>query len=92
MVLIREYLNKAKDNLLLCLNHNKDVFAWSVIDLLNVSRTIIEHNLSTDPSTRPKKQRLCKMSDKKTKATKVKVHRLLEAKFIKPVDYPYLAR
>jgi hypothetical protein len=28
------------------------------------------------------------MSDEKTEATKAKVHRLLEAKFIKLVDYP----
>jgi hypothetical protein len=27
------------------------------------------------------------MSDEKTKATKVAVHRLLEAKFIKPIAY-----
>ena len=28
------------------------------------------------------------MSDKKTKATKADVHRLLEANFIEPIDYP----
>jgi hypothetical protein len=27
------------------------------------------------------------MSDEKTKAAKVKVHTLLEAKFIEPIDY-----
>ena len=28
------------------------------------------------------------MSDEKTEAAKAKVHRLLETKFIKPIDYP----
>jgi hypothetical protein len=44
--------------------------------------------LAIDPSVRPKKQWLRKMSDKKTEAAKVEVHRLLEAKFIEPVAYP----
>jgi hypothetical protein len=44
--------------------------------------------LGIDRSVRPKKQRLHKMSDEKTEAAKAKVHRLLEAKFIKPVAYP----
>jgi hypothetical protein len=37
---------------------------------------------------RPKKQRLQKMSDKKTEAAKAEVHRLLEARFIEPIAYP----
>jgi hypothetical protein len=36
----------------------------------------------------PKKQRLRKMSDKKTEAAKAKVHHLLEANFIEPIAYP----
>jgi hypothetical protein len=45
----------------------------------------IKHSLGIDPSVRPKKQRLRKMSDEKTEAAKAEAHRLLEAKFIKPV-------
>jgi hypothetical protein len=55
---------------------------------VGVSRTIIEHSLSIDPSVRRKKQRLRKMSDEKTETTKAKVHRLLETKFIEPKAYP----
>jgi hypothetical protein len=36
------------------LSKNKDVFAWSALDLVGVSRSIIEHNLGIDPSVRPK--------------------------------------
>ncbi len=77
-----------EEKLLCCLSKNKDVFAWSALDLVGVSRSIIEHGLGIDPSVRPKKQRLRKMSDEKTEATKAEVHRLLEAKFIEPVAYP----
>jgi phage-related minor tail protein len=58
------------------------------LNLVGISRSIIEHGLSIDPSVRPKKQKLRKMLDEKTEAAKAKVHRLLEAKFIEPVEYP----
>jgi hypothetical protein len=77
-----------EERLLCCLSKNKDVFAWSALDLVGVSRSIIEHSLGIDPSVRPKKQRLRKMSDEKTEAAKAEVHRLLEAKFIVPIAYP----
>jgi hypothetical protein len=77
-----------EERLLCCLSKNKDVFAWSALDLVGVSRSIIEHSLGIDPSVRPKKQRLRKMSDEKTEAAKAEVHRLLEAKFIEPIAYP----
>jgi hypothetical protein len=77
-----------EEKLLCCLSKNKDVFAWSALDLVGVSRSIIEHSLGIDPSVRPKKQRLRKMSDEKTEAAKAEVHRLLEAKFIEPIAYP----
>jgi hypothetical protein len=54
---------------------------------VGVSRTIIEHSLGIDPSVRPRKQLLRKMSNEKTEAAKAEVHRLLEAKFIEPIAY-----
>jgi hypothetical protein len=88
-VLISEDLTlHDEERLISCLSRNKDVFAWSALDLVEVSRTIIEHSLGIDPSVRPKKQRLHKMSDEKTEAAKAEVHCLLEAKFIEQVAYP----
>jgi hypothetical protein len=55
---------------------------------VGVSHTIIEHSLCIDPSVRPRKQRLRKMSNEKTEAAKAKVHYLLEANFIEPIAYP----
>jgi hypothetical protein len=57
-------------NLLSFLDKNNDVFAWKASDLTRVSRDIIEHRLEVNPSARPKKQRLCKMSDEKVAAAK----------------------
>jgi hypothetical protein len=87
-ILISEDLIKTKEEerLISYLNHNKDVFVWSALDLVGVSHTIIEHSLSIDSAICPKKQR--QMSDEKTEVAKVEVHRLLEPKFIEPIDYP----
>jgi hypothetical protein len=41
-----------EERLLFCLSKNKDVFAWSALDLVGVSRSIIEHSLGIDPSDR----------------------------------------
>jgi hypothetical protein len=89
MVFISEDIIEAEEERLLSyLNRNKNVFAWSNLDLVRVSRTIIEHSLSTDHTIWPKKQKLRKNSDVRTEAAKVEVHRQLEAKFIEPIDYP----
>jgi hypothetical protein len=88
-IIISEDLTSRDDEKLLSyLARNKDVFAWSALDLVGVSFSIIEHSLGIDPSVRPKKQWLWKMSDEKTEATKAEVHRLLEARFIEPIAYP----
>jgi hypothetical protein len=88
-VIISEDLTlQDEEKLVSCLSRNKDVFTWSAHDLVGVNRTIIEHGLGIDPSVRPRKQRLCKMSDEKTEAAKAEVHRLLEANFIEPIAYP----
>jgi hypothetical protein len=88
-VLVSEDLLPAEEGRLLsCLNRNKDVSAWFALDLIGVSHTIIEHNLGIDPTMRPKKQKLRKMSDENIEVAKAEVHRLLEAKFIEPIAYP----
>jgi hypothetical protein len=88
VIISEDLTSHDEERLISCLSKNKDVFAWFALDLVGVSRTIIEHNLGIDPSVRPKEQRLRKMSDEKTEAAKAEVHRLLEANFIEPVAYP----
>jgi hypothetical protein len=88
VVISEDLTSQDEEKLITCLSRNKDVFAWSALNLVGVSRTIVEHSLGIDPSVRPKKQRLHKMSNEKTEAAKVEVHRLMEANFIEPVAYP----
>jgi hypothetical protein len=73
--------------LLSFLDKNNDVFAWITSDLMGVSRDIIEQKLQVNPSTRPRKQRLRKMSDEKVAAAKANVQRLLDTRFIREVHY-----
>jgi hypothetical protein len=74
--------------LLSFLDKNNDVFTWRTSDLTGVSRDIIEHKLQVNPSAKPRKQRLHKMSDEKVAATKAGVQRLLDAGSIREVHYP----
>jgi hypothetical protein len=74
--------------LLSFLDKNIDVFAWQTSDLMGVSRIIIKHRLQVNPSSKPKNQKLHKMSDEKVTATKSEVQRLLDVGFICEVQYP----
>jgi ribonuclease HI len=67
---------------------NKDVFAWTANDFYGVNRDVIEHSLNVDPSFRPRKQRLQKMSNDKAEGARNEVKRLLSAGVIKEVTYP----
>jgi hypothetical protein len=75
-------------NLVQFLQKNKDVFAWSAKDLTGVDRSFIEHKLNIDPSVKPRKQKLRKMSNDKVVAVKSEVQRLLDATVIREVMYP----
>jgi hypothetical protein len=74
--------------LLKFLFNNKDIFAWSANDLRGVNRDVIEHSLNVDPSFRPRKQRLRKMSEDKAEGARNEVKRLLSAGVIGEVKYP----
>jgi hypothetical protein len=67
---------------------NKDVFAWYAKDLTGVDRSFIEHRLNIDPSVKPRRQKLRKMSNEKVVAVKSEVQRLLDASVIREVMYP----
>jgi hypothetical protein len=83
--LLSEELEKT---LIRFLFNNKDVFAWSANDLCGVNRDVIEHSLNVDPSFRPMKQKLRKMSDDKAEGARNEVKRLLSAGVIREVKYP----
>jgi hypothetical protein len=81
-------MKSRRKTLIRFLFNNKDVFAWSANDLCGVNRDVIEHSLNVDPSFRPRKQRLQKMSDDKAEGARNKVKRLLSAGVIREVKYP----
>jgi hypothetical protein len=90
-VLLGSQLSEEQEKTLIrFLFNNKDVFAWSANDLCGVNRNrdVIEHSRNVDPSFRPKKQRLRKMSDDKAEGARNEVKRLLSAGVIREVKYP----
>jgi hypothetical protein len=50
-----ETSKQKQTKILIFLDKNYDVFAWSTSDLVGVSRDIIEHRLQVSPNARPKK-------------------------------------
>jgi hypothetical protein len=87
-VLLGSQLSEEQEKTLIRFLFNKDVFAWSANDLCGVNRDVIEHSLNVDPSFRPRKQRLRKMSDDKAEGARNEVKRLLSARVIREVKYP----
>jgi hypothetical protein len=88
-VLLGSQLSDEQEKTLLrFLFNNKDVFAWSANDLCGVNRDVIEHSINVDPSFRPRKQRLQKMSEDKAEGARNEVKRLLSAGVIREVKYP----
>jgi hypothetical protein len=85
-----ELSDEQEKTLLRFLFNNKDVFSWTANDLCGVNSDIIEHSLNVDPSFRPRKQRLRKMSDDKAEGARNEVKRLLSADVIREVTYPAL--
>jgi hypothetical protein len=87
-VLLGSQLSDEQEKTLLrFLFNNKDVFAWTANDLCGVNRDVIEHSLNVDPSFRPRKQRLQKMSEDKAEGARNEVKRLLSAGVIREVTY-----
>jgi hypothetical protein len=56
--------------------------------MLGIPREVIEHKLGIDPSYKPIKQIERRYTPERRKSIWQEVNRLLEAGFIRPVDYP----
>jgi hypothetical protein len=80
--------DEQEKTLLRFLFNNKDVFAWIANDLCGVNRDVTEQSLNVDPSFRPRKHRLRKMSDDKAEGARNEVKILLSAGVIREVTYP----
>jgi hypothetical protein len=53
-----------------------------------IPREVIEHKLGIDPAFKPIKQKERRYTPERRETIRVEVNKLLEAGFIRPVDYP----
>jgi hypothetical protein len=61
---------------------------WQISDMLGISREVIEHKLGIDPAFKPINQKERRYILERRKTIRLEVNKLLEAKFIRQVDYP----
>ena len=70
------------------LRQNKDVFAWKQADMGGIDPTVITHELNTNPSFKPVKQKRRSFAPERQKAINEEVGKLLHAGAIREVEYP----
>jgi hypothetical protein len=66
------------------LKEYSDCFAWSYTDMPGLSRELVENRLSIKPGFRPFKKKLRPFHPDLHPRIKDKIHRQLEANFIRP--------
>jgi hypothetical protein len=77
-----------KESLVKFLQGHIDVFAWEHDEMPGIYPSIIEHRLNVNPNCRPVKQRRRTFTLERNQAIADEVKKLLEAGFIREVDYP----
>jgi hypothetical protein len=65
-----------------------DIFAWEHNEMPGIDPSVIEHRLNVDRNYRPVKQRRRTFAPERNQAIATEVCKLLEAGFIREVDYP----
>jgi hypothetical protein len=70
------------------LRKNVYVFAWQILDMPGIPREVIEHKLGIDTTFKPIKQKERRYTPERCETIRLEVNKLLEAGFIRPVDYP----
>lgn len=75
----------AKEALINYLQRNKDIFAWSPMDLIGVDPDIMEHNLHISTNAHSVKQKHRHFSLEKDKIVREEVQKLLEVKLVREV-------
>jgi hypothetical protein len=72
VIISEDLTSQDEEKLLSYLSRNKDVFAWSALDMVGVSRSVIEHSLDIDPSVCPKSSGCGKCSMRKRRQQRLK--------------------
>ncbi|XP_057756163.1 uncharacterized protein LOC130975374 [Arachis stenosperma] len=76
-----------KEPLIEMIRANRDLFAWTPADMPGIDPKIISHHLAVKPEARPVAQRRRKMSAERAEEVAKQTAGLLEAGFIREVDY-----
>ncbi|KAL6333986.1 hypothetical protein AAG906_000037 [Vitis piasezkii] len=70
------------------LRQNHDIFAWAHSDMKGIHPSITSHRLNVLPTARPIRQRVRRFHPDRQKIIRDEIDKLLEAGFIREVDYP----
>ncbi|KAL6324323.1 hypothetical protein AAG906_012569 [Vitis piasezkii] len=70
------------------LRRNHDVFAWAHSDMKGIHPSITSHRLNVLPTARPIRQKVRRFHPDRQKIIRNEIDKLLEAGFIREVDYP----
>ncbi|RVX12534.1 Retrovirus-related Pol polyprotein from transposon 17.6 [Vitis vinifera] len=65
-----------------------DVFAWAHSDMKGIHPSIVSHRLNVLPTARPVGQRVRRFHPDRQKIIRDEIDKLLEAKFIREMEYP----
>ncbi|GKV11566.1 hypothetical protein SLEP1_g22814 [Rubroshorea leprosula] len=76
-----------KAELIAFLRANNDVFAWTSVDMPGIPNSVCQHKLSTNPLKKPVAQKRRLFGGERLQAIKEKVEKLLQAGFVRKVDY-----
>ncbi|GLJ21626.1 hypothetical protein SUGI_0402520 [Cryptomeria japonica] len=63
-------------------------FAWSYADMPGLDPDLVMHHLIVKPGAKPVKQKLRKMHPQVALLVKAELEKLLDVRFIRPIDYP----
>jgi hypothetical protein len=67
---------------------NVDVFAWDPYEVPGVDPNYIEHQLNTDPHSKPVQQKARRSAPVHAEAVQKEVEKLLQAGAIREIQYP----
>ncbi|XP_026410769.1 SNF1-related protein kinase regulatory subunit gamma-1-like [Papaver somniferum] len=77
-----------RDGLITFLRANTDVFAWSFAEMPGIDPNVAFHRLNIDEKFHPVRQKIRNMTQSKKDGVTAEVEKLLEAGFIRLVQYP----
>ncbi|KAL0445085.1 UNVERIFIED_CONTAM: hypothetical protein Slati_2231200 [Sesamum latifolium] len=82
---------KTKEEIILCLQRNEDIFAWTPQDLEGIDPKMITHHLNIDPSIKPVKQKKRHFGPEKDKIIQAEVDKLMAVGHIEEIQFPRMA-